>query len=382
MTTNRVDASCLARRARRRSGAHPAAARAGDRLLADAAVWLRASTPTPSARPHQTDLPVGRDGLAGRPPSGGRAARLTARTSGPGRRRGAKRASRAPATTASSGGVLERLGTEIGIDWPDGRRRGGRQLRRPAATSSAMYLGWLGPALADARAARRLGAGRAALGTPPGVDVRDRAGRSPRSSDRATTRGSRRRSPIRASPSTSRRGGPTRPTRDICSEPGARADVARGPLAHARPMEGEADLSTRSIDCCRAPTRSTRTSRTRGTRGPSWPRCAASTTRWPARRSHEREREPEPDPPVGYRRDARPDQPRGLVLEESPASTRSGGATEEWWGGGAGRSITLAATRPGRRGADAAQAFVEQFAGGLGPDAIDHRAGASSAGRG
>ena len=51
---------------------------------------------------------------------------------------------------------------------------------------------------------------------------------------------------------------------------------------------------------------------------------------------------------------------------------------EEWWGGGTGRNITLAATATGHpdgtpmSGAE----FIEQFAVDLGPDAIGHRAGA------
>ena len=45
---------------------------------------------------------------------------------------------------------------------------------------------------------------------------------------------------------------------------------------------------------------------------------------------------------------------------------------EEWWGGGAGRSITLAATDTGSM---AAQAFLNHVAGDLGAEALTHQAG-------
>jgi hypothetical protein len=50
---------------------------------------------------------------------------------------------------------------------------------------------------------------------------------------------------------------------------------------------------------------------------------------------------------------------------------------DEWWGGGAGRGITLAATTTGLPDGSPmpAASFIEQFAADLGRDALDHRAG-------
>ncbi len=87
-------------------------------------------------------------------------------------------------------------------------------------------------------------------------------------------------------------------------------------------------------------------------------------------------REPEPDPPVGYRRDHVRITHEGWGLEV-PGWYAERRSPEEWWGGGAGRSVTIAATRTGLADGTpmAAQAFVEQFATDLGPDALTHREG-------
>jgi hypothetical protein len=80
----------------------------------------------------------------------------------------------------------------------------------------------------------------------------------------------------------------------------------------------------------------------------------------------------EPDgSPIGYRR-----APVGITHEgwalEIPGSFAERRTAEEWWGGGAGRNITLAAVQTGTMGANA---FIQQFGGDLGPDALDHHAG-------
>ena len=65
---------------------------------------------------------------------------------------------------------------------------------------------------------------------------------------------------------------------------------------------------------------------------------------------------PEPGPPVGYRRDPVAISHEGWALEV-PGSFAERRIAEEWWGGGAGRNITLAATATGLPDgtADAAQ---------------------------
>ena len=59
-----------------------------------------------------------------------------------------------------------------------------------------------------------------------------------------------------------------------------------------------------------------------------------------------------------------------------PRVVRGTPHSEEWWGGGAGRNITLAAVETATAdGAMSARTFVDEFGGDLGADAIDHRAG-------
>ena len=79
--------------------------------------------------------------------------------------------------------------------------------------------------------------------------------------------------------------------------------------------------------------------------------------------------------PIGYRRYPVTISHEGWALE-IPGSFAERRTPEEWWGGGAGRSITLAAVETGTEtGAMDARSFIERFAGDLGPDAINHRAG-------
>ena len=81
-------------------------------------------------------------------------------------------------------------------------------------------------------------------------------------------------------------------------------------------------------------------------------------------------------PDIGYRRVPVTIVHEGWALEV-PGSFAERRSPDEWWGGGAGRSVTLAAVQTGTAdGAMSGQAFVEQFASDMGPDAIDHHAGA------
>jgi hypothetical protein len=79
--------------------------------------------------------------------------------------------------------------------------------------------------------------------------------------------------------------------------------------------------------------------------------------------------------PIGYRRAPVTIRHEGWALE-IPGSYAERRTPEEWWGGGLGRNITLAAVQTATDGgAMGAQAFVDHVGGDLGPDAIDHRAG-------
>jgi hypothetical protein len=80
-------------------------------------------------------------------------------------------------------------------------------------------------------------------------------------------------------------------------------------------------------------------------------------------------------PSIGYRRAPVRIRHEGWALE-IPGSYAERRSPEEWWAGGAGRDITLAAVETATPdGAMGAQAFVDQFGGDLGSEAIDHRAG-------
>jgi len=85
---------------------------------------------------------------------------------------------------------------------------------------------------------------------------------------------------------------------------------------------------------------------------------------------------PAPDDPIGYRRHPVTISHEGWALEV-PGSFAERRTAEEWWGGGSGRSITLAAVATGTAsGPLSAQAFLDQVAGHLGADALTHREGA------
>lgn len=80
-------------------------------------------------------------------------------------------------------------------------------------------------------------------------------------------------------------------------------------------------------------------------------------------------------PLVGYRRRRVEVVHEGWLLE-IPGSFAERRSDDEWWGGGAGRSITLAATDTGTdEGPMSAREFLRQVAGHLGPDALHHEAG-------
>jgi hypothetical protein len=86
-------------------------------------------------------------------------------------------------------------------------------------------------------------------------------------------------------------------------------------------------------------------------------------------------RQPDDAPPIGYRRNAVTISHEGWALE-IPGTFAERRTPEEWWGGGVGRNITLAAVETGTEmGAMDARSFIERFAADLGPDTISHQAG-------
>ena len=186
----------------------------GDRLLADAAVWLTGEYADAVRSTRQRTLDVRRARARRRPAPGGPAAPvLTANGCRAGHGGWPRRPSPDPATTASSAGSWSASGPRSASTGPTatGRRRSStgpaveHGLPRPGSGRS-----WPAPASRSAAASEacHLGCRRDAL--------HDRAGARHRPRARATRRGSRRPSPTRGSPSTSRRGGRTRPTAATC----------------------------------------------------------------------------------------------------------------------------------------------------------------------
>jgi hypothetical protein len=78
-----------------------------------------------------------------------------------------------------------------------------------------------------------------------------------------------------------------------------------------------------------------------------------------------------PESPVGYRRDPVSISHEGWALEV-PGEFAERRTDEEWWGGGAGRSVTLAATETGDM---SAHAFLAQVGGDLGDEALSYQSG-------
>jgi hypothetical protein len=78
-----------------------------------------------------------------------------------------------------------------------------------------------------------------------------------------------------------------------------------------------------------------------------------------------------PTPPIGYRRDPVTISHEGWALE-IPGSFAERRTDEEWWGGGTGRGVTLAAVATGDL---PPMSFLVQVAGDLGPEALTHREG-------
>ncbi len=87
---------------------------------------------------------------------------------------------------------------------------------------------------------------------------------------------------------------------------------------------------------------------------------------------------PRAPPPIASAIDARrwSSTHEGWVLT-IPGDFAERRTADEWWGGGPGRSITLAATTTGTEGGGrmTAQGFLAQVAADLGPEALHHEAG-------
>ncbi len=343
---------------------------AGDRLLADAAIWMTGEYADAVRSTRQRTLDDGSHELAvdlhpAVPPL-----RIVALDSGR-VDAVAETAVAGPGYHRFLGRVLERLGAEVGIEWTDGDGAA-TFLDRPGAERA--YLGWLGPQLARARVSVRRGERGIHLGLPPGT-------RYTTEQALVTVLGPRDEAWLESAIAD------PRVALDITPW-WADATDGRYLLHRAltlmwlqvrwRPpaVEGEADLAD---EIHRLLSRAFPMDPALPFPWHAWAELCAfrgindQMARQAATRAT---REPEPAVPVGYRRDPVRITHEGWTLEV-PGWYAERRSPEEWWGGGQGRSITLAATRTGLADGSPmpAQAFVEQFAGDLGPDALTHREG-------
>jgi hypothetical protein len=342
----------------------------GDRLLADAAVWLTGEYPDAVRSTHQRTLPGGESALAVDLHPAVLPLLLTA--SDEGRvTASAETGVAGPGYHRFVGRILERLSSELEIDWTDGD---GATAFADRPGAERLYLGWLGPQLARARTSVRRGERGVPLGMPAGTRVATEAAL-------ATVMGPRDEAWLDAAIADPRVALDITPWWADATDAEYLLNRALVLMwLHVRwrtpAMEGEADLFDEihrllSRAYPLDPSLSypwhawTELTALRGIDDPMARQAAARAAQ-----------EPAPNPPVGYRRDPVVISHEGWTLE-IPGSYAERRTPEEWWGGGTGRNITLAATPTGTADGKpmSAQDFIGQFAADLGPDAINHRAG-------
>lgn len=344
----------------------------GDRLLADAAIWLTAEYADAVRSTRQRTLASGETELAidlhpAAPP-------LVITASETGRVAAAGETALAgPGYHRFVGRVLERLGTEVGIEWTDGD---GAMTFADRAAAERGYLAWLGPQLARARVAVRRGERGIHLGLPAGT-------RYTTDATVVTVLGPRDEAWLEAAIADPRVALDITPWWMDATD--GRYLLNRALVLmwlqvrwRAPAVEGEADLLD---EVHRLLSRAFPADPSLVYPWHAWAQvCAfrgvAINDQMSRQAAGRASREPEPVPPVGYRRD-----PVRITHEswslEVPGSYAERRSPDEWWAGGAGRAITLAATRTGTADGTpmSAQAFIEQFAADLGRDALNHRAG-------
>ena len=342
----------------------------GDRLLADAAVWLAGEYPDAVRSTHQRTLPGGEAALAVDLHPAVQPLLITAADEGR-ITASAETAVAGPGYHRFVGRNLERLGSELEVEWTDGD---GATAFADRAATERLYLGWLGPQLARARVAVRRGERGVPIGMPAGTRFQvDGA--------IATVMGPRDEAGLDAAIADPRVALDITPWWFDATDATYllnRAIVLMWLEVRWRTpaMEGETDLFD---EIPRLLSRAfpletelaypwhawAELTALRGTDDPMARQAAMRATR-----------APEPSPPVGYRRNPVRVSHEGWSLE-IPGSYAERRSADEWWGGGAGRNVTLAATATGT--ADGrpmpATAFIEQFAADLGPDAMTHRVG-------
>ncbi len=334
------------------------------RLLADLAAWLATTYPDEARVADPAGAPPGAARIALHPAAG----EVVLEVADDGRVsvRG-ETAMVGPGYHRFLGRLVERLGAEFAIEWSTEGL--GTEAFADRATVERRYLEWLGPTLADALRARRRGASTIHLGTPAGHRyVVDGA--------LATVLGPRDDAWLEAAIADPRVALDLTPWWSDATD--GRYLLRRALVLlwldvrwrrPALPGEGEVlDEVHRLLG------RAFAIGPTLDIPWHAWAEIVAlrGIDDVMARQVLERTSgRPAVPSPIGYRRQPVTIDHAGWTLEIPGAFAERRG-TDEWWGGGAGRGVTLAATRTGSL---TAEAFLAQVAGGLGPEALTHRDG-------
>lgn len=339
---------------------------AGERLLGDVAAWLASEYPDHVRIVRQRSVGEGsaelRIGLHPAAPE----VTLTASDMGA-VTAAAETAAAGPGYHRFVGRVLQRLGTEQGIDWAMEGSDDFAFADRPVVERA--YLGWLGPILAQARSARRRGASGVHLGTPFGT-------RYTFDGAIATALGPRDDAWLERAIADPRVAIEITPWWSDATDSAFHLNRALALLwLEVRWRKPAIDGEAETLD---------EVHRLLSHAYPLDPDLAYPWHPWAevielraiddgmARQVLDRARAAgAPGALIGYRREPVTIEHEGWMLP-IPGDFAERRTDEEWWGGGAGRSVTLAATSTG---AMSPGAFLAQVAGDLGPEALTHEAG-------
>ena len=336
----------------------------GERLLADAAAWLTAEYPEEVRSSRQRTLPSGDAELHVDLHPAAPDLFLTASDGGVVRVHG-ETVQGGPGYHRFVGRVLERLGRELSIDW-DEATAGAAFAERPEVEQA--YLAWLGPTLNQVRIARQRSSAGFQIGTPPGT-------RYAFEGAIATVLGPRDDTWLESAVADPRVAIEVTPWWSDATDSQYLLNRALAlmwlQVRWRKPaVDGEAELLEE-------------VHRLLSKAYPIEPDLPYPWHAWAevvaysgiedgmARQVNSRNLLEAPVAPVGYRRDPVTISHEGWALE-IPGEYAERRTDEEWWGGGAGRSITLAATDTGDM---SAQAFLAQVGGDLGREALTHQEG-------
>jgi hypothetical protein len=338
---------------------------AGDRLLADVGAWLTTEYPDQTRIVGQRRL--GEAGAELRVAFHPAAPDVVLVASDLGQVTvAAETAAAGPGYHRFVGRIVERLGLELAIDWATGDDD---FAFAPRAVVERAYLGWLGPILAQARNARRRGATGIHLGTPLGT-------RFTFEGAIATALGPRDDAWLDAAIADPRVAIEITPwwldATDAHYLLNRALTLMWLEVRWRKPaVDGEAEVLD---EVHRSLSRAYPLEPGLPYPWHAWAEVAAyrgiedGMTRQVLART---QGAAPPTPPIGYRRDPVTISHEGWALE-IPGSFAERRTDEEWWGGGTGRGVTLAAVATGDL---PPMSFLVQVAGDLGPEALTHREG-------